>query len=99
MTHPIKSELASSKFLRESRIQHLWLTRIFNTIEIDQLKRSSEAKRRVLPLSSHAELIEKERKANEFLKTFCEACTYSNPYGADFCCKCGEPLSVGKSIL
>lgn len=101
MSHPTKKTTnVFANALRESRAYHLAITRRFNQTELDQLLRKSPDEYSGLNTPSSIEdLRKKEKNANQELKVYCEQCEFFNPSIALFCCKCGESLRMGKSIL
>lgn len=88
------------KILRNSRAQHLRISRILTESEIHQLYRGSKTQiSGSYVQKSDRELLDKEEKANTFLVTYCEACDYKNPDDARYCCMCATKLRENKSIL
>ena len=98
--HPTKStENPYANLLRDSREHHLKLTRIFRESELDKLCRKSPKDVKYQSDVSLDKLKKLEGEANEFLKTFCDECEFPNPTVANFCCRCGQSIKIGKSIL
>ena len=88
------------KILRNSRAQHLRISRILTESEIHQLCRGSKIQisGSYVPKSDR-ELLDKEEKANTFLLTYCENCDYKNPDDARYCCMCATKLRENKSLI
>lgn len=91
---------ANLETLRDSRAHHLRITRILTETEIHQMYRGSKSQfsGSFVP-SQNRYLLECDKKANLYLRTYCESCKFKNPDEAFFCCICSHSLSEEKTIL
>lgn len=86
--------------LRDSRAHHLRMTKVLIESQIHQMYRGQKNQLSGAYVHETPEkLIVLDEKANTFLKTYCEDCSYKNPDEGLFCCMCGNSLKENKSIL